>query len=95
MSKAGTLYIVSAPSGAGKTTLVGALLKNMPDIKASISHTTRPMRPGEKEGVNYHFVSEEMFLSLINKEAFLEHAQVFNHFYGTSKEWVEKTLSGE
>jgi guanylate kinase len=93
MSKAGTLYIVSAPSGAGKTTLVGALLKNMPDIKASISHTTRPMRPGEKEGVNYHFVSEEMFLSLINKEAFLEHAQVFNHFYGTSKEWVEKTLS--
>ena len=94
MSKAGTLYIVSAPSGAGKTTLVGALLKNMPDIKASISHTTRPMRPGEKEGVNYHFVSEEMFLSLINKEAFLEYAQVFNHFYGTSKEWVEKTLSG-
>jgi len=94
MSKAGTLYIVSAPSGAGKTTLVGALLKNMPDIKASISHTTRPMRPSEKEGVNYHFVSEEMFLSLINKEAFLEYAQVFNHFYGTSKEWVEKTLSG-
>ena len=93
MSKAGTLYIVSAPSGAGKTTLVGALLKNMPDIKASISHTTRPMRPGEKEGVNYHFVSEEIFLSLVNKEAFLEHAQVFNHFYGTSKEWVEKTLS--
>jgi guanylate kinase len=93
MSKAGTLYIVSAPSGAGKTTLVGALLKNMPDIKASISHTTRPMRPGEKEGVNYHFVSEEIFLSLINKEAFLEHARVFNHFYGTSKEWVEKTLS--
>ena len=65
----------------------------MPDIKASISHTTRPMRPGEKEGINYHFVSEEIFLSLINKEAFLEHAQVFNHFYGTSKEWVEKTLS--
>ena len=93
MSKAGTLYIVSAPSGAGKTTLVGALLKNMPDIKASISHTTRPMRPGEKEGINYHFVSEEIFLSLINKEAFLEHAQVYNHFYGTSKEWVEKTLS--
>ena len=93
MSKAGTLYIVSAPSGAGKTTLVGALLKNMPDIKASISHTTRPMRPGEKEGINYHFVNEEIFLSLINKEAFLEHAQVFNHFYGTSKEWVEKTLS--
>mgnify|MGYP001285692056 FL=1 len=93
MSKAGTLYIVSAPSGAGKTTLVEALLKNMPDIKASISHTTRPMRPGEKEGVNYYFVSEEMFFSLINKDAFLEHAQVFNHFYGTSKEWVEKILS--
>ena len=93
MSKPGTLYIVSAPSGAGKTTLVGALLKKMPDVKASISHTTRPMRPGEKEGVNYHFVSEEIFLSLVNKEAFLEHAQVFNHFYGTSKEWVEKTLS--
>jgi guanylate kinase len=93
MSKAGTLYIVSAPSGAGKTTLVGALLKDMPDIKASISHTTRPMRPGEKEGINYHFVTEEIFLSLINKEAFLEHAQVYNHFYGTSKEWVEKTLS--
>ncbi len=93
MSKVGTLYTVSAPSGAGKTTLVEALLNNMPDIKASISHTTRPMRRGEKEGVNYHFVSEEMFLSLINKDAFLEYAQVFNHFYGTSKEWVEKTLS--
>ena len=93
MSKVGTLYTVSAPSGAGKTTLVEALLNNMPDIKASISHTTRPMRRGEKEGVNYHFVSEEMFLSLISKDAFLEYAQVFNHFYGTSKEWVEKTLS--
>ena len=93
MSNAGTLYIVSAPSGAGKTTLVGALLKNMPDIKASISHTTRPMRSGEKEGVNYHFVSKEIFLSLINKRAFLEHAQVFSHFYGTSKEWVKKTLA--
>lgn len=93
MSNAGTLYIVSAPSGAGKTTLVGALLKNMPDIRASVSHTTRPMRPGEKEGINYHFVSEERFLSLINKEDFLEYAQVFNHFYGTSKDWVKKTLS--
>ena len=93
MSNEGILYIVSAPSGAGKTTLVGALLKSMPDIKASISHTTRPMRSGEKEGINYHFVTEEIFLSLINKEAFLEHAQVFNHFYGTSKKWVKKTLS--
>ena len=93
MSKAGTLYIVSAPSGAGKTTLVEALLKNVSGIRASISHTTRPMRSGEKEGVNYHFVSKEIFLSLIKKEAFLEHAQVFNHFYGTSREWVQKTLS--
>jgi len=90
MSKAGTLYIVSAPSGAGKTTLVGALLKNMPDIKASISHTTRPMRPGEKEGVNYHFVSEEMFLSLINKEAFLEMLKYLTIFMVHRKNGLKK-----
>ena len=93
MSNAGTLYIISAPSGAGKTTLVGAILETMADIEASISHTTRPMRPSEKNGINYHFVNEEKFSSLIKKNAFLEYAQVFNHFYGTSKEWVSKTLS--
>ncbi len=94
MSNKGTLYIVSAPSGAGKTSLVSALLKKMPNLHASVSHTTRAMRPGEKEGVDYYFVDQAAFLALIDEQAFLEHAQVFNHFYGTSQKWVQQALLG-
>jgi guanylate kinase len=89
----GILFIISAPSGAGKTSLVSELLKRMKNIKASISHTTRDCRPGEEDGINYHFVSREEFLAMLEKNAFLEHAEVFGNFYGTSQLWVEDTLA--
>jgi len=88
----GTLYIVSAPSGAGKTSLVKALLDAQPQVRVSVSHTTRPMRPGEADGVNYHFVSREAFLERLQHDEFLEHAEVFGNLYGTSQRWVEQTL---
>jgi len=89
----GTLYIVSAPSGAGKTSLVKALLDAQPQVRVSVSHTTRPMRPGEVDGVNYHFVSREEFLERLEHDEFLEHAEVFGNRYGTSQRWLEQTLS--
>ena len=88
----GTLYIVSAPSGAGKTSLVKALLDAQPQVRVSVSHTTRPMRPSEVDGVNYHFVSREKFLERLQHDEFLEHAEVFGNLYGTSQRWVEQTL---
>jgi guanylate kinase len=92
----GILFIISAPSGAGKTSLVAELLNNMSNIKASISHTTRDRRPGEVDAVNYHFTSREQFMEMIAQNAFLEHAEVFGNFYGTSQQWVADTLaSGE
>ena len=93
MTTRGTLYTVSAPSGAGKTSLVKALIDNTDAIQVSISHTTRAMRPGEKDGINYHFVRQADFLAMLEQTAFLEHGQVFDNFYGTSKEWVEATLA--
>jgi len=81
----GTLYIISAPSGAGKTSLVKALLKETPGITVSVSHTTRKPRPGETDGVEYHFVDVETFRLMVSDGAFLEHAQVFDNFYGTSR----------
>ncbi len=81
----GTLYIISAPSGAGKTSLVKALLKETPGITVSVSHTTRKPRPGETDGVEYHFVDVETFRAMVGDGAFLEHAQVFDNFYGTSR----------
>lgn len=93
MSSRGTLYTVSAPSGAGKTSLVKALIESTADICVSVSHTTREMRPGEVEGVNYHFVSHETFNGMLADNAFLEHAQVFSNLYGTSQQWVEDTLN--
>lgn len=92
MSK-GILYTVSAPSGAGKTSLVNALVKSNPEVCVSVSHTTRPKRPGEEDGVNYHFVSHPVFEQMLGEGAFLEHAQVFGNFYGTSQQWVENTLA--
>jgi len=93
MSSRGTLYIVSAPSGAGKTSLVKALLETVSDIRVSVSHTTRSMRPGEEDGINYHFVDETTFVTMLNKDAFLEHAKVFNNYYGTAQSWVEEILA--
>jgi guanylate kinase len=81
----GTLYIISAPSGAGKTSLVKALLESTADIMVSVSHTTRGMRPGEVDGRDYHFTDVDTFRSMIADGAFLEHAQVFDNFYGTSR----------
>ncbi len=92
MTSTGTLYTVSAPSGAGKTSLVNALIKRCGGLQVSVSHTTRPMRPAEKEGVNYHFVSENVFVDMLNRAEFLEHAQVFGNLYGTSRIWLEKQL---
>lgn len=89
----GILFIISAPSGAGKTSLVSELLVRMDNIKASISHTTRDRRPGEEDGINYHFVSKEAFVSMLEQNAFLEHAEVFGNYYGTSQQWVEETLA--
>lgn len=89
----GTLFVISAPSGAGKTSLVAAMLERDPILCVSVSHTTRPMRPGEQDGVNYHFVERETFQGMIGQDDFLEHAEVFGNFYGTSQRWVEETLS--
>ena len=92
MTSIGTLYTVSAPSGAGKTSLVNALLKCCPGLRVSVSHTTRPIRPGEEDGVNYHFVSREDFQAMLERAEFLEQARVFGNLYGTSQLWVEQQL---
>lgn len=94
MSQArGRLYVVSAPSGAGKTSLIAALLKQVKQLEVSVSHTTRAMRPGEQQGVNYHFVDEEAFHALVDEGAFFEHAQVFGNFYGTSRLAINQRLA--
>jgi guanylate kinase len=90
--KKGTLYTISAPSGAGKTSLVAQLLKTDNLVKVSVSHTTRQMRPAEVDGVNYNFVSKDEFVEKISQGDFLEHAEVFGNFYGTSQAWVVETL---
>lgn len=91
----GTLYIVSAPSGAGKSSLIQALLKTQPlyDTQVSVSHTTRAPRPGEVHGEHYFFVNHDEFKTMIGREAFLEHAEVFGNYYGTSRETIEQVLA--
>jgi len=89
----GTLYIVAAPSGAGKSSLVNALLEREREIVLSISHTTRPPRPGDVDGEHYHFVNRGVFERLIADNAFLEHAEVFGNLYGTSRNAVEPLLA--
>lgn len=89
----GTLYIVSAPSGAGKTSLVRALLERLDGIQVSVSHTTRPMRVGEVDGVNYHFVDVATFERMIARGDFFEHARVFDNHYGTSRPAVQALLA--
>jgi len=93
MNSTGTLFTVSAPSGAGKTSLVSALAESCDALKVSVSHTTRPQRPGETDGANYHFVSEAGFLEMLERAEFLEHARVFGNLYGTSQVWVEQQLA--
>ena len=88
----GNLFILSAPSGAGKSSLINALLKKHADMKVSVSHTTRAPRPGEEIGVHYHFVSTDEFKALIAKDDFFEWAQVFDNYYGTSKQAIESQL---
>jgi len=92
-NKSGKLIIISAPSGAGKTTLVEVLCKADPKLMVSISHTTRPRRDGEKDGVAYHFTDIDAFRKMVDAEQFLEHARVFDNYYGTSKAALESQLS--
>lgn len=87
------LYVVAAPSGGGKTSLVNALLARDANVALSVSHTTRAPRPGEKNGVHYFFVSEAAFEDLVEHGAFLEHARVFDHRYGTGREAVQRQLA--
>jgi len=89
----GLLFVVSAPSGAGKTSLLKALVPSDPQLALSVSHTTRPMRPGEEDGVHYHFVDVEQFQALAGQGGFLEQAQVFDNYYGTAEEVVQSQLS--
>ncbi len=95
MAHLGTLYIVSSPSGAGKSSLLSALLARFNDdqrMQLSISHTTRGMRPGEADGVHYHFVDKSEFQAQIDRGAFFEWAEVFGNYYGTSRETIERCL---
>ena len=89
----GQLYVISAPSGAGKTSLVKALLESTPNLEVSVSHTTRSIRPGETDGINYHFVDQTEFESIRDANGFFEWAQVFGNFYGTSSQAVQKKLA--
>jgi len=93
INKKGNLIVISAPSGAGKTSLVKALIETIPNLYVSISHTTRPKRPYEKDGADYHFVDRSQFLALVEDGKFLEYANVFENYYGTSRDWVESQLS--
>lgn len=90
--KRGTLFVISAPSGAGKTTLIKRLLSSLNNITFSISYTTRPKREGEREGVDYYFVDEEKFRDMIDRDEFLEYAVVYGNYYGTPKRPVLESL---
>ncbi|MCG8379295.1 MAG: guanylate kinase [Proteobacteria bacterium] len=90
--KNGTLFIIAAPSGAGKTSLIKALVEQIENLSVSISYTTREPRPDEIDGECYHFIDESKFKELINQNCFLEYAKVFEHYYGTPRDWVEQEL---
>lgn len=93
-AKRGRLFVIAAPSGAGKTSLVKALLERKSELRLSISHTTRPMRPTEQAGREYYFVPIPEFRDRVGRGEFLEHAQVFDNYYGTGRQPVEKQLAG-
>ena len=93
MATFGHLYIVSAPSGAGKTSLVNSLAERLENLRISVSHTTRCKRAGESEGEDYHFISVAQFETLISEHAFLEYAEVFGNYYGTYRKELEALLS--
>lgn len=89
----GHFFVIAAPSGTGKTSLVRALVNNINDLKISISYTTRSPRPGDVEGKDYHFVANEVFEEMLKTQTFLEHATIYHHQYGTSRYWVVEQLA--
>lgn len=89
----GKLFIISAPSGAGKTSLIKKLIPHMDKLIVSVSHTTRPQRPGEIDTIDYFFTPVDTFKKMIHQQAFLEYAQVFDNFYGTAQSSVEQSLN--
>jgi guanylate kinase len=93
IARRGLMFVLSSPSGAGKTTLSRRLLTEDPGLEMSVSATTRPMRPGEVDGRDYHFVDKKRFQQMIRSGEFLEHAEVFGHYYGTPKKPVEAALA--
>lgn len=93
MKKNGQLFVISAPSGAGKTTLIQQVMTRFPQVSYSVSHTTRPPRPGEIDGKDYFFVTEQTFTRMIQAGEWLEWARVHAHYYGTSRPFVEKQLA--
>ena len=92
---AGSLYIVSAPSGAGKSSLIRSLLSDDRDIRLSVSHTTRAPRPGEIDGEHYHFIDVATFTAMKDQGDFLEHAHVHGNWYGTSRSWIEQQMAAD
>ncbi len=89
----GSLFIVSAPSGAGKSSLVQALIEGDPHLRLSVSYTTRAPRPGEENGVHYHFVDRDSFQAMLGRAEFLESAEVYGNWYGTSQPWIEAQMA--
>jgi guanylate kinase len=90
----GILFVVSAPSGTGKTTVVDRLVERTPRLRRSLSYTSRPIRPGETDGVDYNFVSRSAFEAMVQEDAFLEWADVFGHLYGTARRDTDAALAG-
>ncbi len=94
MPDRGKLFVIAAPSGTGKTSLVKALMQRQPQLRFSVSYTTRPPRQNERDGVDYHFVTKDAFQGMVAAGEFLEHAQVFDNFYGTGVQAVQDALAG-
>ena len=94
IKRRGLMLVISSPSGAGKTTISRALLERDGNIKMSVSATTRPMRPGEVDGRDYRFIDKTEFNLMINRSDLLEHAKVFEHYYGSPKEQIQEALEG-
>ena len=92
MSEKASLFVIAAPSGAGKTSLIAAAVEQMDNIQISVSHTTRSPRPDDREGRDYFFISKALFEQMIQEDRFLEHATVFGQLYGTSKDWAKEQL---